>query len=280
MQTTDAQGRAMISDDRHFDLRLAKTDRDVQAAQRLRYLVFVEELGGDGPGVDHAARRESDGFDPFCDHLLLIDQRRNAAALEDVIGVYRLLPGSRVGSGAGQAPTFYCDQEYDLTPLRVSGRSLLELGRSCVHPDYRGGTAVHLLWVGLGAYVKEQAIDILFGVASFHGTDVAALAEPLSWLHHNHLAPPELRVTARAAHRADMGIIPPDQIDRRAAMHAMPALIKGYLRLGGFVGEGAFVDEAFNTTDVCLIMDRARVPERQRTLYGAEGYGAEGGPEA
>jgi L-ornithine Nalpha-acyltransferase len=253
----------MISEDQHLILRLARDARDLRAAQRLRYGVFVEELGGDGPLVDHAARLEADAFDPIFDHLLLIDTRRDPAALEDVVGVYRLLPGDRLGPGS----SFYSETEYDLTALRRSGRRLLELGRSCVHVDHRGGTAMFHLWNGLADYVLTRRIEVLFGVASFHGTDAQALAMPLSFLHHAHLAPPELRVRARAAHFQRMDLIEPEAIDRRAAMVATPALIKAYLRLGGFVGEGAWIDHAFNTTDVCLVMDTGRMSAKHRDFY-------------
>ena len=168
----------MIDDDAAFTLRLAQDARDLRAAQRLRYEVFVAELGGTGPLVDHEARLEVDNFDPVFDHLLLIDHRRNADALEDVVGVYRLLPSDRLTAGA----RFYSEGEFDVSALRSSGRKLLELGRSCVHPDYRGGTAMFHLWNGLAAYVLERGIEILFGAASFHGTDIAALAQPLSYL--------------------------------------------------------------------------------------------------
>ncbi|MDZ4096777.1 MAG: GNAT family N-acyltransferase [Paracoccaceae bacterium] len=253
----------MHADDPHFVLRLAQDARDLKAAQRLRYRVFVEELGGDGPMIDHAARLEVDDFDPLFDHLLLIDTRRDAAALDDVVGVYRLLPGDRVAPDG----RFYSEEEYDLAPLKASGRRLLELGRSCVHPDYRGGTAMFHLWNGLADYVLSRGIEVLFGVASFHGTDVAALAQPLALLHHGYLAPKALRVRARGPNFRAMDLIPADQVDRRAAMLGTPALIKAYLRLGGFVGEGAWIDCAFNTTDVCLVMDTARMSAKHRDFY-------------
>lgn len=243
-------------------LRLAADARDLRAAQRLRYRVFVEELGGDGPLVDHAAGLERDAFDPLFDHLLLIDTRRDAAALDDCVGVYRLLPSDRVGSGR-----FYSEGEYDLGPLRASGRRLLELGRSCVHADFRGGAAMFHLWNGLADYVLDRGIEVLFGVASFHGTDTPALAQPLSWLHHHHLAPEALRVRAIGPERQEMGLLPPEALDRRAAMLGTPALIKAYLRLGGFVGDGAWVDRAFNTTDVCLVMDTKAMSDRHRAFY-------------
>ncbi len=253
----------MDRSDPHLSVRLASTDRDRRAAERLRYEVIVDELGGDGPMVDHDGRFERDRFDPYFDHLLLIDSRRNADTLDDVVGVYRLMSDAQ----ATEAGQFYSEDEYDLSPLRASGRRLLELGRSCVHRDYRGGTAMFQLWNGLAQYVLERRIEVLFGVASFHGTDPAPLAVPLSYLHHNHLSPPDIRVRAVPSAFQSMDLMPPHEIDRRSAMMAIPALIKAYLRLGGTVGEGAFIDRAFNTIDVCLVMDTERMNAKARTLY-------------
>ncbi len=241
-----------------FTVKLAETDAELLAAQRLRYDVFVRELGGGGEMVDHDAGLERDKFDPYFDHMLAIDDQTG-----ETVGVYRLLPGER----AAELGQFYSEDEYDVTVLKDSGRKLLELGRSCLHPDYRGGTAMYHLWNGLATYVAERQIEVLFGVASFHGTDVQALAQPLSMLHHNHLAPSDLRVRAQPEVFESMDLVAPDALDRRAAMVQVPALIKAYLRLGGFVGEGAFIDHAFNTTDVCLILDTARMNERQRRIY-------------
>ena len=125
---------------------------------------------------------------------------------------------------------------------------------------------MHHLWAALGRYVAEHEIEVLFGVASFHGTDTAALAEPLSLLHHRHLAPADLRVRAREI--TPMDLIPEAELDRRKAMLAVPSLIKAYLRLGGTVGEGAYIDRAFNTTDVCLILDTKQMSARQTRFYG------------
>ncbi|MFV0385154.1 GNAT family N-acetyltransferase [Paracoccus sp. (in: a-proteobacteria)] len=253
----------MKSDPSYFDIRIATSERDLLAAQRLRYHVFVEELGGDGALVDHDRRLERDEFDPVVDHLCLIDKRRPHDDLSHVVGVYRLLPGQR----AKEFGRFYCDGEYDLTRLRESGRSLLELGRSCVDPAYRGGSGMFLLWNALADYVLELEIEVLFGVASFHGTDIDALAPSLSWLHHHHLAPSALRPVARAEGFQRMDLIPADRLDRREAMTAMPALIKAYLRLGGLVGEGAFIDRSFNTTDVFLGMDTKAMSEKHLKFY-------------
>ncbi|WP_062563619.1 GNAT family N-acetyltransferase [Paracoccus aminovorans] len=246
-----------------FETRLATDETDLLAAQRLRYRVFVEELGGDGTMVDHADRLERDEFDPVVDHLVLVDNRRSRQALDHVVGVYRLLPGDR----AERFGRFYCDSEYDLTALRAAGRSLLELGRSCVDPAFRGGSGMFLMWNALAEYVLGREIEILFGVASFHGTDAQALAQPLSWLHHHHLAPATLRPRARPEGFQAMDLIPEAELDRRAAMTGMPALIKAYLRLGGLVGEGAYLDRPFNTTDVFLMVDTRAMSEKHRKFY-------------
>lgn len=254
-----------------FDVRLSRDADDLRAAQALRYAVFVREMGGDGPLVDHVAGLERDRFDPVSDHLLLIDRaaRDTAGSIDrpdgKVVGVYRIL---RL-EGADRIGQFYSETEYDLAPLRASGRRLLELGRSCLHSAYRGGAGMYHLWHGLAEYVQRHGIEILFGTASFPGTDPVSLAQPLSYLHHAHLAPAELRARARVLQRMDL--LPVTRIDRRAAMLATPALIKAYLRLGGVVGEGAYVDHAFNTIDVCMVMDTARMNDRQREIYARGG---------
>jgi L-ornithine Nalpha-acyltransferase len=232
---TKPDRETMSAENTPYVVRLATTPQDLTAAQRLRYQVFVQELGGDGTLVDHENGLERDAFDPFFDHLLLVDRRIDPATETHVIGAYRVLPSDR-RAAAGR---FYSETEFDLTPLLASGRRLLELGRSCVHAEHRGGTAMFHLWNGLAEYV----------------------------LDHHHLAPPAMRVRALPPHRQEMNLIPADQLDRRAAMVATPALIKAYLRLGGYVGDGAWIDRDFNTTDVCLVMDTGQMSARHREFY-------------
>ena len=255
---------AVLTKSDHLELKIAANAGDIRAAQRLRYRVFVDELGGNGPLVDHQAQLERDQFDDHADQLILIDKTRDPAQYDHVVGVYRLLRSPQALAVGG----FYSESEYDLSPLKASGREVLELGRSCLHPDFRGGPAMFHLWQGLAAYVAQHRIEILFGVASFHGTDIAELAQPLSLLHYAHRAPPVLCPRARVYQ--PMNLIPEHEIDRPAAMKATPALIKAYLRLGGRVGDGAFVDHAFNTVDVCLVMDTARMSAKHRGIYETE----------
>lgn len=238
-----------------FETRLARDEADIRAAQRLRYEVFVEEMGASASEADHSARLERDRFDPYFDHLLLLHEGR-------VVGAYRLMRSDMASKGIG----FYGASEFELEKLK--NQRALELGRSCVAKDYRGGAGMHLLWDGLGKYVTQHQIEILFGVASFPGVDIASLKQALTFLHHKYLAPEDLRVRSKTFVSLDQ--MPWEAVDQRAAVKEIPSLIRAYLRLGGFVGDGAFVDKGFNTVDVCLIMDTARMVQRYKDFYGRE----------
>lgn len=254
---------------RGYETRLAQSPEDLASAQRLRYAVFVEELGAAaGPLCCTDQRLERDEFDAVCDHLILVDPRIDPATLTHVQGVYRVLSGE-AAAGFGR---FYCDAEYDLSALKASGRKLLELGRSCVAPQLRGGSALMLLWAALSEYIAERGVEFLFGAASFHGTDPRALAEPLAWLHHHHRAPETL--CAKVLQGVDMALIAPDRLERARAMAQMPALIRAYLRAGGMVGEGAYVDHEFNTTDVLVMLDCAQMSARHRAYFERKGRAA------
>jgi len=244
-----------------FAVRFAQDTRDLAAAQRLRYRVFVSEMGAVGGMVDHQNALERDNYDDHAAHLLLLDTSRERD--DQVVGTYRLMTRA-MADAAGQ---FYSADEYDLTPLLQSGRNLLELGRSCLHLRYRGGAGLIHLWRALADYASAEGIDLVFGVASLPGADVATHAQALSLLHHRHLAPSSLRVTAIGDQAHKMDLIAPEELDRVAAVRSIPSLIKGYLRLGGTVGDGAFVDKAFNTTDVCLILEKAALNAMNRAHY-------------
>jgi putative hemolysin len=241
-----------------FEIFIASSSEQIRASQRLRYKVFIEEMGGDGDFVDHINRLEKDEFDSIFDHLILVDKANPKVG---VVGVYRVLRDEKMRN----IGRFYSEGEYDLSPLHKSGLRLLELGRSCVHPDYRGGTALYHLWKGLSGYITEYKIDILFGVASFYGTKTEDFIQPLSYLFQNHLAPDFLR--PRSLVYQNMNLLSVEEIDIKLAKKNIPPLIKSYLRLGGMVGDGAFVDRAFNTTDVCLVMELAKMSERHKEIY-------------
>ncbi len=257
----------MKTDANRFEVRLAENDADIRAAQRLRYRVFVEEMGADVSAEDHSQKIEQDRFDPFFDHLLLIDKAIGSdGADQNVVGVYRLMRDGAARAGVG----FYGAGEYDLSKLEASPRKTVELGRSCIAKEYRGGVGIHLLWDGLGDYVTSNNIEIMFGVASFHGTDIDPLKNALAHLHHSYLAPDDLRVKVLEKHYVSLNQMPADQINQKMALRQIPSLIKAYLRLGGFVGDGAYVDRDFNTVDVCLIMDTKRMVTKYRDFYARD----------
>ncbi len=247
-----------------YRVKLAEGAEEIAAAQRLRYRVFVEELGAETTPEQRALRREWDAFDAYFDHLILIDRDSPGEdPLDRVVGAYRLLRDDVARGGPG----FYGASEYDLDPILALGRPSLELGRSCVAREHRGGPAMHLLWNGLADYVLNRGIEILFGVASFPGADPAPYAEALAYLHRRHLAPNELRVRARSDAFVEMDPSGRGEIDEKQARKLIPPLINAYLRLGGFVGEGAFIDHRFNTVDVCVVMDTTKMTERYRAFY-------------
>lgn len=181
-----------------------------------------------------------------------------------IVGTCRLI---RRGVAA-QRGGFYSADEFDLTPLLNQAGECLEVGRSCVAPDYRSRAVIDRLWSGIADYVRTNRITLLFGCASLHGTRPLELALPLSYLYHHHRAPPEWRPMALAARYVDMQILPAGAVDPRAGWAVLPPLLKGYLRLGAMVGDGAVVDRHFNTTDVCVVLPTARVNERYLRHYG------------
>ena len=243
-------------------LRLAESAEEIQAAQALRYRVFYQGMAATPTPEMAALQRDFDSFDDFCDHLLVFDGRRGEGP-QAVVGTYRVMrrePARRRGQ-------FYTADEYDIAKLLRSPGEILELGRSCIDPDCRSGATMQLLWRGIADYVMAHDIKLMFGCASLPGTDPDALALPLSYLHHRHLAPPELRVRALPERYVSMNRMPDDAIAVPRALRALPPLIKGYLRLGGFVGDGAVVDYDFGTTDVCVVVRTESVTRRYYRHY-------------
>jgi putative hemolysin len=251
-----------------LEVRLAETDAEVEQAQRLRYHVFYEEMAAVPSPAMREARRDFDKFDEVCDHLLVVDR---AAHDEDgqplVVGTYRLtrdVDAARVGG-------FYTSGEFDLSRMlrAFEGKKLLELGRSCVLKTYRNRTTtMQLLWKGLMAYVARFDIDLMFGCASFAGTDPDALAMPLSFLRHFAEMPADVRVSARPELYVPMDRMAKDAIDQKDGMRALPPLLKGYLRAGCKIGDGAVIDRQFGTIDVFIYVDMAKMDPRYRARFG------------
>jgi putative hemolysin len=243
-----------------FQVRLAETEAEIVQAQKLRYRVFYEEMSARPTEAMAALGRDFDDFDPLCDHLLVVDR---SSGTDIVVGTYRLIRRSAAERQGG----FYSAGEYDIAALLAIPGEILELGRSCVEADFRNRPTMQLMWRGIATYVSYYQIGLMFGCASLPGTEPAALAMPLSYLHHYHLAPPELRPRAVSSRYVDMALLDRDAVVPAQGLAELPPLIKGYLRLGGFVGDGAVVDDQFNTTDVCIVVKTDLVTEKYYRHY-------------
>jgi putative hemolysin len=238
-----------------LEVRLAETEAEVDAAQRLRYRIFYEEMNALPTPAMRAERRDFDRFDDFCDHLLVVDRETlDDEGQPQVVATYRMTRDI----DARRAGGFYTAGEFDIAPLLSSvarGAKILELGRSCVLKSYRAKpAAMQLLWKGLAVYNERFSIELMFGCASFNGTDPDALALPLSYLHHFHAMPPNIPVRALPALAVDMNRMPRDAIDPKEALRALSPLIKGYVRAGALIGDGAVIDRQFSTIDVFIYL--------------------------
>lgn len=256
-----------------LEVRLATKLKDVKRAQKLRYKVFYEEMSAVPSPTALMTRRDADVYDGVCDHVLVVDhavmeQKPFRKPKPKVVATYRLLRHEMSDLVGG----FYSTCEYDVAPLidRHPGLKFLELGRSCVLKPYRNKRTIELLWHGVWTYIRAHGIDAMFGCASLEGTDPSRLALPLSFLAQHAKAPPEWQVRALPECYVEMDRLAPEAVNPKAALHALPPLLKGYLRVGAMVGEGAAVDYQFGTTDVFVILPTARISERYIGYFGAD----------
>lgn len=247
----------------NLEVILATAEADVRASQALRYQVFVNEIGAIPNAENKRLERDMDEFDAVCDHLLVVEH--NESGGYKVVGTYRLLrrgPMQTIGR-------FYTAAEFDISPMMNFKGEVLELGRSCVDVAYRNRSVMQLLWRGIAAYVEHCKIDIMFGCGSLYGADANKHAATLSYLYHTHLAPEELRIRALAERYVPMDVLPIDQVDAKRSFVGLPPLIKGYLRLGGFIGDGAVLDPEYNTTDVAIIVKTQNVTGKYMERYAS-----------
>jgi L-ornithine Nalpha-acyltransferase len=250
-----------------FEVRLARSAAEVRRAQKLRYRVFYKEMCAVPDAGKMIAQRDVDMFDAICDHLIVLDHAvRGPTGKPALVGTYRLLRQQIAERSGG----FYTAGEFDIAPLLARHREckFLELGRSCVLPAYRTKRTVELLWHGIWTYVLHHGLDVMLGCASLEGTDPRELALPLSFLHHYAPAPEAWRVRALPYRYIEMNRVSRDHIDKKAAVHALPPLVKGYLRLGAFFGEGAVIDRQFGTTDVLAILPVSAISARYMQHFG------------
>ena len=253
-------------------LRLAETLEEVEAAQTLRYRIFYEGTAAKATEEVAALKRDFDAFDDYCDHLLVFDRSRGDGP-EGVIGTYRLMRRE----AAERCGRFYTEDEYDIANLLDFPGDILELGRSCVAETYRDGPTMQLLWRGVVEYMLAHDVGLLFGCASLPGVEPDRLALQLSFLYHHHLAPPALRTWALPERYVAMNRLPPEEFSAPRAMQQLPPLLKGYLRVGGFIGEGAVIDYDFGTTDVCVMLKTEWVTDRYYRHYLRDDAGKDAG---
>jgi putative hemolysin len=252
-------------------LRQAVSPSEIEACQRLRYRVFYEELGASAGGSAARNHIDSDRFDGICDHLVVVQAAEHhspgAITLTDgeLIGTYRLLRQEVAEANGG----FYTEGEFDIAPLIRAHpeHRFLELGRSCVLRPFRTKPVVELLWQGIWNYVRAYDMHVMLGCASLEGIDPEAHALALSFLAQAS-PPPEWNVRALPDRRIEMQRIPAAEIDPRRALKDVPPLIKGYLRLGCYIGDGAVIDHQFNTIDVLIILPVSAINARYFAHFG------------
>ncbi len=252
----------------NLETRIARNEREIDAAQAVRYRVFVEEMGAQVSPEALRRKRDIDAWDAICDHLLVLDRSVEGDPEDQIVGTYRLLR-HEIARGHGG---FYSATEFDVDTLmaRHPGKRFMELGRSCVLPEYRTKRTVELLWQGCWAYALTHRVDAMFGCGSFPGIRPEEHALALSFLYHHAVARGEWAVKALPELYREMDLMPVEAINARKALASMPPLIKGYLRLGAMIGEGAVVDHAFNTTDVLIVLPISSISDRYRNYYGAD----------
>ncbi len=265
MTVSDSDVLGRIGD---LETRLARSESEIRAAQAVRFDVFANEMGAAMPPEAMRLRRDTDAFDDVCDHLLVLDRAIAGDPEDQIVGTYRLLRQDVARAHDG----FYSTSEFAIDDMlaRHPQKRFMELGRSCVLPKYRNRRTVELLWQGNWAYSLEHGIDAMFGCASIPGVLPEAHALSLSFLYHNCLATGEWAVSARPELYQVMDLMPHEAIDTKGAVSGLPPLIKGYLRLGAMVGDGAVVDRAFGTTDVMVVLPISKINNRYINYYGAD----------
>ena len=247
-----------------FVIKLANKKSELKKAQTLRYSVFYKEKKAKPTFLKKMMRLDCDETDKFADHLIVIDKKRKRIK-NKIVGTYRLIRGDVALSFGG----FYTSSEFDLTNILNSyqHKQILELGRSCVHKDYRNGTIMNLLWKAIAEYIKLYDIKVLLGCASFPGTNIQEYSKELSYLRRNFSLPEKISVKSLLNNNYpayNEGNI--NESDLRI-FAKLPPLIKGYLRVGGRVSDSFFVDYNFNTIDICIVVQTVNIDKKYKNKF-------------
>ena len=248
-----------------LEVRLAKNQAEIEAAQALRFEVFYRDRG---MMSDALQPLEVDAFDSFCAHLLIIDTAVLGTLRDQLVGTARLLLDDKALAAGG----FYSESEFTLRSLRTrqSGKKFLEIGRTCIKAEWRSKRTVELMWQGIWAFALENSVDVMVGCASLQGTVPAGHAMALSLMHHHYRAKGAWRAKALPERFSSMDLMPLEAINLKQAMLALPPLLKGYLRVGAMVGEGCVIDADFGTTDVFIVLPVSKIATRYIRHYGAD----------
>ena len=237
---------------RDFEVRLTRSKEERKQVRQLRYKVFVEEEGASVNEEQKNLREEYDNYDNYAEYMVVLHKSK-------VVGTYRIIGRDAAEKMGG----FYTETEFDLKKIKKVRGNIAEMSRACVDPDYReGGLVLRMLWMGMTDYILKRKIVLMFGVASWVGTQPALSAQAISYLYYNHLAPLPLRAVVEPEKLVDgvnpkltrMNILPKAFVDDAEAKSQMTPLIKGYLRLGAQFGKGVFIDKPFNSYDVFVIL--------------------------
>ena len=244
---------------KNFTIKIAESNFEIKKAQSLRYKIFFKEKKIKKKSFKFLLQRDYDFYDKISDHLIIIDNNREVK--DNVIGTYRLLRGNCAKLYRG----FYTEQEFDISNLKknFSSKDILELGRSCIHPQYRSGIILKLLWQGISNYIKMYKIKILMGCASFHGTNPSKFKDEFSLLYESYRLPEDYDVKSLQSNEISFN----KNINHSTTLNKLPPLIKGYLRAGGMVSENFYIDTEFETIDYCVIMLTEKIVSRYQNKF-------------
>ena len=244
---------------KNFTIKIAESNFEIKKAQSLRYKIFFKEKKIKKKSFKFLLQRDYDFYDKISDHLIIIDNNREIR--DNVIGTYRLLRGNCAKLYRG----FYTEQEFDISNLKknFSSKDILELGRSCIHPQYRSGIILKLLWQGISNYIKMYKIKILMGCASFHGTNPSKFKDEFSLLYESYRLPEDYDVKSLQSNEISFN----KNINHSTTLNKLPPLIKGYLRAGGMVSENFYIDKEFETIDYCVIMLTEKIVSRYQNKF-------------
>jgi putative hemolysin len=251
-----------ILESENYSIKLAETKSELKQAQALRYSVFYKEKKAKPTFTKKIIKLDYDKIDKYADHLIVLDKKNKK---NKIVGTYRLIRGDVAKLFGG----YYSSSEFNLINItnNYKDKHILELGRSCVHQDYRNGSIMNLLWKAIAEYVKLYDIKILLGCASFSGIEPTKYSDELSYLRQNFCLPEHLSVESFDKNIYPVYKLKENNSNQLRIFAKLPPLLKGYLRIGGKVSHNFYVDHNFNTIDLCVVVNTSDIDEKYRKKY-------------